>query len=39
MRETSERGPFLTPLMVLSKRDLIERVYVPKGPPSPISEG
>ena len=32
VRETLQRGPFLNPLRVLLKRDLIERVYIPKGP-------
>ena len=32
MRETPQRGPFLTLLVALLKRDLFERVYIPKGP-------
>ena len=33
MRETPERGPFLNPTYGSLKRDLTERVYIPKGPP------
>ena len=35
IRETPSRGPFLT--VALLKRDLIERVYIPKGPLYPNS--
>ena len=34
IKETPERGPFLTLLMALLKRDLIGRIYIPKGPPT-----
>ena len=28
--------PLLNPLLALLNRDLIQRVYIPKGPPNPI---
>ena len=37
IRETPERGPFLTLPMAPFKRDLMERVYIPKGLPNPKS--
>ena len=36
IRGTLKREPLLNTLLALLKRDLIQRVYIPKGPPSPI---
>ena len=36
-RETPEKGTLLNPTYGSLKRDLIERVYIPKGPPNPTS--
>ena len=35
---TPESTPFLSLLLALFKRDLIERDYIPKGPPDPDSQ-
>ena len=32
IRETPEKGPLLNPTSGSLKRDLLERVYIPKGP-------
>ena len=31
-----QKGPLLNPLVALLNWDLIQRVYIPKGPPNPI---
>ena len=36
IRGTLEREPLLNPLLALLSRDLIQRVYIPKGPPNHI---
>ena len=36
IRGTLKREPLLNPLLALLNRDLIQRVYMPKGPPNPI---
>ena len=36
IRGTLKREPLLYPLLALLNRDLIQRVYIPKGPPNPI---
>ena len=36
MRGTLKREPLLNALLALVNRDLIQRVYIPKGPPNPI---
>ena len=36
IRGALKREPLLNPLLALLKRDLIQRVYIPKGPPNPI---
>ena len=36
IRGTLKREPLLNPLLALLKRDLIQRVYIPQGPPNPI---
>ena len=36
IRGTLKREPLLNPLLALLTRDLIQRVYIPKGPPNPI---
>ena len=36
IRGTLKREPVLNPLRVLLNRDLIQRVYIPKGPLNPI---
>ena len=36
IRGTLKREPLLNPLLALLNRDLIQRVYIPKGPPNPI---
>ena len=36
IRGTLKREPLLNPLLALLNRDLIQRVYTPKGPPNPI---
>ena len=38
IRETPLKGALLNPTYGSLKRDLIERVYVPKGPPNPNSQ-
>ena len=38
IRVTLKREPLLYPLLALLNRDLIQRVYIPKGPPNPIPE-
>ena len=37
IRGTPSRAPLLNPTFGSLKRDLIERVYIPKGPPNPSS--
>ena len=37
IRETPEKGTLLSPTSGSPKRDLIERVFIPKGPPNPNS--
>ena len=34
IRGTLKREPLLNPLLALLNRDLIQRVYIPKGPPN-----
>ena len=36
IRGTLKREPLVNPLLALLNRDLIQRVYIPKGPPNPI---
>ena len=36
IRGTLKRELLLNPLLALLNRDLIQRVYIPKGPPNPI---
>ena len=36
IRGTLKREPLLNPLLALLTRDLIQRVYIPKGPPYPV---
>ena len=36
IRGTLQRVPLLNPLLALLNRDLIQRVYIPKGPLNPI---
>ena len=36
IRGTLKGEPLLNPLLALSNRDLLQRVYIPKGPPNPI---
>ena len=36
IRGTLKREPLLNPLLALLNKDLIQRVYIPKGPPNPI---
>ena len=38
IRETPLKGTLLNPTYGSLKRDLIERVYIPKGPPNPNSQ-
>ena len=35
IRGTLKREPLLNPVLSLLNRDLIQRVYIPKGPPDP----
>ena len=39
IRRALKREPLLHPLLALLNRDLIQRVYIPKGPPNPIPYG
>ena len=36
IRGTLKREPLHNPLLALFNRDIIQRVYIPKGPPNPI---
>ena len=36
IRGTLKREPLLNPLLALLNKDLIQRVFIPKGPPNPI---
>ena len=36
IRGALQRVPLLNPLLAPLNRDLIQRVYIPKGPPNPI---
>ena len=36
IRRALKREPLLNPLLALLNRDLIQRVYIPKGPPNPL---
>ena len=38
VRGTLKREPLLNPLLALLNRDLIHRVYIPKGAPNPLPE-
>ena len=39
IRGPLKREPLLNPLLALLDTDLIQRVYIPKGPPNPIPYG